>query len=46
MIGRIGDRIAVVRDALPGRATLPLFALLMLGVIGGSTALVLREGRR
>ena len=46
VIGRIGVRVAAVRDALPGKATLPLFALFMLGVIGGSMALVLREGRR
>jgi hypothetical protein len=40
------DRLAVARDALPGPASLPLFALLALGVIGGSLVLVLREGRR
>ena len=29
------DRLAVARDALPGPAALPLFALLALGVLGG-----------
>jgi hypothetical protein len=38
--------VATVRDALPGSATLPLFALFALAVAAGSVALVLRESRR
>lgn len=39
-------RLAVVRDAFPGPASLWLFALLTLGVTGGALALALRESRR
>jgi hypothetical protein len=42
----LADRLAVARDALPGSAALPLAALLALAVLGGSVALVVREGRR
>jgi hypothetical protein len=42
----IADRLAGARDALPGPAALPLFALLALAVVGGSLLLVVREGRR
>ncbi len=38
------DRLAVARDALPGPASLPLFALLATGVLGGALLLVTREG--
>jgi hypothetical protein len=40
------DRLAVARDALPGGAALPLFALLAVGVLGGALLLVVREGNR
>jgi hypothetical protein len=46
VVPEVVDRLAVARDALPGPASLPLFALLALGVLGGSVMLVLREGRR
>jgi hypothetical protein len=46
VVGDIGDRLDGARDALPGPAALPLFVLLALGVLGGSLALVVREGRR
>ena len=40
------DRIAVARDALPGKASLPVFVLLAAGVLGGALLLVVREGSR
>jgi hypothetical protein len=40
------DRIAVARDALPAKASLPIFALLVAGVLGGALLLVVREGSR
>jgi hypothetical protein len=46
VVPKMDDRLAAVRDALPGSASLPLYVLLALGVIGGSVALVLREGSR
>ena len=38
-------RVSVVRDALPGSATLPLAVLLALGVVGGAGMLLAREAR-
>jgi hypothetical protein len=45
LLGTLADRVGTVRGALPGAATLYLWALLGLGVAGGAVALVLREGR-
>jgi hypothetical protein len=44
--GGVADRLAAVRAVAPGGATLWLWLVLMLGVIGAAVALVLREGRR
>lgn len=46
VVSDLPDRIAVARDAIPGPAAVPLFALLALAVLGGSLLLVVREGRR
>jgi hypothetical protein len=46
VIPDIPDRIADARDALPAEASLPLFALLAVGVLGGALLLVVREGSR
>ena len=42
----LASRVATVRAAMPGSATLYVWALLALVVVSGSLVLVVREGRR
>jgi hypothetical protein len=46
VLPEIADRLGVARDALPAGASLALFALLAIGVLVGTLALVVREGSR
>jgi hypothetical protein len=45
-LGRVDHRVAVVRDAVPGGATLALWGLLAIVVAAGSAIVVVREARK